>query len=251
MVRSMMNQTNLPISFWDYALESDARILNMVPTKKVEKPPYELWHGKVPNLSYLKVWGCEALVKYDTPRKLEPRSVKCIFVGYLKKTMGYYFYYPYEHKIIVARYSKLFENSLISQEASGSHEDLEIIQDEMHILMKTLAIITMRSNMKMLNHKHGLGDHGEPANYKAALSESGKWLEAMNVKMQSMKDNEVWSLIDLQSNAKTVGRKWFFKKKADMHGNVHTYKAHFLAKGLLQLNYEETLSPIKYIKSSY
>nr|GEY23603.1 retrotransposon protein, putative, Ty1-copia subclass [Tanacetum cinerariifolium] len=46
MVRSMMSQTTLPKSFWDYALETDACILNMVPTKKVEKTPYEVWHGK-------------------------------------------------------------------------------------------------------------------------------------------------------------------------------------------------------------
>ncbi|GJU88817.1 retrotransposon protein, putative, ty1-copia subclass [Tanacetum coccineum] len=32
MVRSMMNLTTLPLSFWDYALESATRILNMVPT---------------------------------------------------------------------------------------------------------------------------------------------------------------------------------------------------------------------------
>ncbi|GJR40399.1 retrotransposon protein, putative, ty1-copia subclass [Tanacetum coccineum] len=56
--------------------ESAARILNMVPTKKVDKTPYELWHGKVPNLSYLKVWGCEAHVKRHTPDKLQQRSVK-------------------------------------------------------------------------------------------------------------------------------------------------------------------------------
>ncbi|GJY98977.1 hypothetical protein Tco_0516407, partial [Tanacetum coccineum] len=59
-----------------------------VPTKKVDKTTYELWYGKVPNLSYLKVWGCEALVKRDTPDKLEQRSVKCIFIGYPKETMG-------------------------------------------------------------------------------------------------------------------------------------------------------------------
>ncbi|GJT47912.1 zinc finger, CCHC-type containing protein [Tanacetum coccineum] len=35
MVRSMMNLTALPKSFWGYALESAARILNMVQTKKV------------------------------------------------------------------------------------------------------------------------------------------------------------------------------------------------------------------------
>nr|GEV22219.1 zinc finger, CCHC-type [Tanacetum cinerariifolium] len=55
MVRSMMSQTTLLKSFWDYALETDARILNMVPTKKVEKTPYEVWHGQSPKLSYLKV----------------------------------------------------------------------------------------------------------------------------------------------------------------------------------------------------
>ncbi|GJZ64021.1 ribonuclease H-like domain-containing protein, partial [Tanacetum coccineum] len=41
----------------DYALESATRILNIVPTKKVDKTPYELWYGKVPNLSYLMVLG--------------------------------------------------------------------------------------------------------------------------------------------------------------------------------------------------
>ncbi|GJX71739.1 retrotransposon protein, putative, ty1-copia subclass [Tanacetum coccineum] len=55
MVRSMMSQITLPKSFWDYALESVARILNMVPTKKVEKTPYKVWHGQAPKLSYLKV----------------------------------------------------------------------------------------------------------------------------------------------------------------------------------------------------
>ncbi|GJU57357.1 hypothetical protein Tco_1235123 [Tanacetum coccineum] len=41
--------------------------------------------------------------------------------------------------------------------------------------------------------EHELGDLGEPYNYKAALldPESKKWLDAMNVEMQSMKDNEV------------------------------------------------------------
>ncbi|GJS83880.1 retrotransposon protein, putative, ty1-copia subclass [Tanacetum coccineum] len=43
MVRSMMNLTTLPLSFWDYPLESATRILNMVLTKKVDKTPYELW----------------------------------------------------------------------------------------------------------------------------------------------------------------------------------------------------------------
>ncbi|GJU32096.1 retrotransposon protein, putative, ty1-copia subclass [Tanacetum coccineum] len=93
--------------------------LNVIP--RDQQTPYEIWHGKAPKLSYLRVWGCKALVKRDTPDKLDPRSIKCIFVGYPKETMGYYFFYPLENKIFVARNVDLFEINLIVQEASGSH----------------------------------------------------------------------------------------------------------------------------------
>nr|GEY98686.1 hypothetical protein [Tanacetum cinerariifolium] len=125
MVQSMMSLDTLPLSFWDYALESVARILNVVPTKKVDKTSYELWHRKVPNLSYLKVWGCEAHVKRHTPDKLQQRSVKCILVGYPKETMGYYFYYPPENKIVVERYANFLENDFILQKESGRIVELE------------------------------------------------------------------------------------------------------------------------------
>ncbi|GJS01554.1 retrotransposon protein, putative, ty1-copia subclass [Tanacetum coccineum] len=71
--------------------------------------------------------------------------------------------------------------------------------------------------------EHELRDLGEPANYKAALldTKSEKWLAAMNVEMQSMKDNDVWELVELPPNAKTVGHKWLFKKKTDMDGYGH------------------------------
>ncbi|GJX94002.1 hypothetical protein Tco_0348588 [Tanacetum coccineum] len=45
----------------------------------------------------------ERCVKQDTPDKLQQRSVKCIFIGYPKETMDYYFYFPSENKIVVAR----------------------------------------------------------------------------------------------------------------------------------------------------
>ncbi|GJT95598.1 retrotransposon protein, putative, ty1-copia subclass [Tanacetum coccineum] len=51
-------------------------------------------------------------------------------LGYPKETMGYSFYYPPENKVFIARNAEFFENVLITQEASGSVEDLEIIQDE-------------------------------------------------------------------------------------------------------------------------
>ncbi|GJX32828.1 retrotransposon protein, putative, ty1-copia subclass [Tanacetum coccineum] len=210
MVRSMMSQTTVPKSFWDYALVSAAYILNMVLTKKVDKTPYKVWHGQAPKLSYLKVWGCEALVKRDIltkPDKLEPRSIKCIFVGYPKETMGYSFNYPPENKVFVAQNAEFFENSLITQEASRSLEDLEIIQEEdTHPSIDT-SLHLEEDDEKLMNLKHELRDLGGPANYKAVLldPESEKWLNPMNVEMQSMRDNIVWELVDLPPNSKIVG----------------------------------------------
>jgi hypothetical protein len=45
-VMSMMSLSDLPISFWGYALETAAFILNSEPSKSVEIMPYELWYGK-------------------------------------------------------------------------------------------------------------------------------------------------------------------------------------------------------------
>ncbi|GKB40039.1 retrotransposon protein, putative, ty1-copia subclass, partial [Tanacetum coccineum] len=186
-----------------------------------------------------------ALVKRDTltkPDKLEPMSIKCIFIGYPKETMGYSFYYLPKNKVLVARNAEFLENSLINQEASKSLEDLEIIQEEdMHPSIDTglnheednlemdepqSDIIRIRRSTRIRRptdrmclyidaEEHELGDLGEPANYKAALldPEFDKWLNAMNVEMQSMKDNEVWVLVELPPNGKTVGSKCLFKKK--------------------------------------
>nr|GEX83816.1 hypothetical protein [Tanacetum cinerariifolium] len=54
--------------------------------------------------------------------------------------------------------------------------------------------------------EHSLGNLNEPNNYKAALLDpkSNKWLDAMNLEMQYMKENQVWRLADLPPNAKTV-----------------------------------------------
>ena len=73
-VQSMMSLTDLPLSFGVYALEKDAFMLNRAPSKSVETTPYELWFGKKPKLSFLKVWGCDAYVKKLQPDKLKPKS---------------------------------------------------------------------------------------------------------------------------------------------------------------------------------
>ncbi|KAK8715892.1 hypothetical protein V6N13_043217 [Hibiscus sabdariffa] len=57
MVQSMMSHTDLPTSFWGYALETAAFTLNRVPSKSVQKTPHEMWTGRRPNMSFMRVVG--------------------------------------------------------------------------------------------------------------------------------------------------------------------------------------------------
>jgi hypothetical protein len=74
MVRSMLSYSRLPISLWMEALKTATHILNKVHSKSVPTTPYELWTGREPSLTYMRVWGCpaEAEVFNRNIRKLDP-----------------------------------------------------------------------------------------------------------------------------------------------------------------------------------
>nr|GEW46613.1 hypothetical protein [Tanacetum cinerariifolium] len=162
--------------------------------------------------------------------------------------MGYYFYFPPENKIVVARYAEFFEKNLITQEVSRRAVDLKEIQNE------DTSPSEITSEIPMEVEEHSLEDLNEPTSYKVTMldSESNKWIDAMNAEIQSMIDNMVWVLVNLPPNCKIVGSKWIFKKRTDMDGIVHTYKARLVAKGYTQLygvDYEETFSPVADIRA--
>ena len=124
MVRSMISLT-LPLSFGGYALETAPFTLNREPSKSIETTPNELWFGKKPMMLFLKVWGCNAYVKKLQPDKLEPKSEKCVFIGYSKETVGYTFYHRSEGKIFIAKFGSFVEKDFLSKEVSGRKVELD------------------------------------------------------------------------------------------------------------------------------
>ena len=68
-------------------------VLNRVPTKNKEITPFEEWEKKRLKLSYLRTWGCLAKVSVPIPkkRKLGPKTVDCVFLGYAFHSIGYRF----------------------------------------------------------------------------------------------------------------------------------------------------------------
>src|SRR5512140_1053385 len=285
----MMSLTDLPLSFWGYALDIAAFTLNRALSKSVETTPYELWFGKKPKLSFLKVWGCDAYVKKHQPDKLEPKSEKCVFIGYPKETIGYTFYHRSEGKTFVAKFGNFLEKEFLSKEVSGRKVELDEVivpapllesstsqkpvsatptpiseeaNDNDHETSEQDTTEPRRSTrVRSAPEWYGnpvlevmLLDHDEPTNYEEAMvsPDSAKWLEAMKSEMGSMYENKVWTLVDLPDDRQAIENKWIFKKKTDADGNVTIYKARLVAKGYQQvqgIDYDETFSPIAKLKS--
>ena len=283
MVRSMMSISDLPLSFWGYALETAAFTLNRVPSKSVEKTPYEIWKGTTPSLSFLKIWGCDAYVKRLLTDKLEPRSDKCSFIGYPKETIGYYFYNRTEGKVFVAKNGTFLEKEFLSKGVSGRTVQLDEIREslpEVNGGTPSLDVPAMepevevtpdgdtsievataprrsgrtRTTPSWYSNEVLLLDNDEPATYKEAMMgpESNKWLGAMESEIDSMYENQVWNLVDPPDGVKPIECKWIYKKKTDVDGNVYIYKARLVAKGFRQVqgvDYDETFSPVAMLKS--
>ena len=115
--------------------------MNRIPSKAVKKTPYELWTGKRPGLSFLKIWGCEAYVKRQAFDKLASKSDKCLFLGYPKETKGYYFYIPSENKVFVACNGAFLEREFISKRVSGSKTSLEEVQEPQVAIEPSMEIL--------------------------------------------------------------------------------------------------------------
>ena len=67
----------------------------------------------------------------------------------------------------------------------------------------------------------------------------------MKDEMKSVKDNDVWDLVELPGRAKLIGCKWIYKTKQGSRSNVEIYKACLVAKGSTQkedIDYKETFS---------
>ena len=82
MIRSMMSYSTLPKNLWSYALKTANYLLNRVPSKAVQKTPFELWTNRKPSLRHLHVWGCPAEARIYNPheKKLDSRTISGYFL---------------------------------------------------------------------------------------------------------------------------------------------------------------------------
>lgn len=94
----MLHGRKVPKFLWSEAVLATAQLRNRTCTaKNGDKTPFEIWHGKKPNIERLRVFGSicyEHVLKIKRRDKWDKKAEKGIFVGYQGSSDNYRVYDP-------------------------------------------------------------------------------------------------------------------------------------------------------------
>ncbi|GJZ30399.1 zinc finger, CCHC-type containing protein [Tanacetum coccineum] len=227
MVNSMLSYSGLSQGFWGEAMLTACYLLNRVPNKRNRITPYELWTKRKPNLNYLRVWGCRAVVRLPDPKlkTLGERGIECIFVGYAEHSKAFRFYViePNDsvaiNSIIESRDAIFDENrsSLVPRPSLRIHNGTEEIGGS--VVPKEVAKeIVQQPKPELRKSKRNRTPKNFRPEFQLYLIEGTRdeivafWKEAINDEMNFIMGNNTWVLADLPPGCKPLGCKWIFKK---------------------------------------
>jgi hypothetical protein len=94
-------------------------VLNQSGTRTLEGvTPLEAWNKKKPNISHLKVFGCDAFVHILKQffKKLESKSSKCTFIGYCQESKDYRQWDKTNKKMIIS-FIVIFHEDIVEMSA--------------------------------------------------------------------------------------------------------------------------------------
>ena len=126
-IRSMLADSELPKRFWVETLSTATYLCNRSPTNAVQdKTPYEAWTGNKPDVSHLRIFGCDVYshVPKDERSKLDSKTRRSIFLGYGQGIKGYRLYDKAQTRIF---YSK---NVVLNETRSTKQDDVKDVPED-------------------------------------------------------------------------------------------------------------------------
>jgi hypothetical protein len=81
---AILDESMLDTKLWGSAFLTAVYVRNRVWSQGSHRIPYQVVFGKLPNLSNLRVFGCQVIIHMDKSkqRKLGLKSIEGIFIGY-------------------------------------------------------------------------------------------------------------------------------------------------------------------------
>uniref|UniRef100_A0A2N9I6R9 Integrase catalytic domain-containing protein n=1 Tax=Fagus sylvatica TaxID=28930 RepID=A0A2N9I6R9_FAGSY len=271
------------LKFCEEHVDMACYIINRSPRVALDgKVAEEVWTGQEVDYSFMRIFGCPAYVHIsgEDRSKLDPKSKKCIFLGFKKGVKGYKLWDPVAQKVVISRDVVFDEKSMTkafkeekSQAAESSNNigrsTVQVELDELESQSNEEPHSndqeqdSTRSDRPKRNKRppvrYGFEDlvsyalltsSEDPSTFQEAIesSEKDKWMEAMVEENESLSKNKTWELTELPKGKKPIGCKWVFKKKeAVSEKEGERFKARLVAKGYSQrhgIDYDEVFSPV-------
>ena len=253
-IRSLINESNLSKELWPDALKASVYLYNRTPHSFLEYiTPYEKRFNKKPDISYIKIWGSISYYRNPKALKLEERSTLGVLIGY--GSNQYKIYNPETKRTIWTRDIKILEGKYYNTPITSSKELEEITLLEEPIEEQPSTIRQLPQIQDDLGSEDELSLYTfnstitikDPLSYKEAIlsSNKDKWIKAMEKEVNSLKELNTWTLVDLPIKRKALKGRWVYKTKLNKDGSIDKYKARWVAKGFLQkygIDYTETFS---------
>ena len=87
----MLSYSGLSKGFWGEAILTAGHNLKRVSTKANNTPLYKYCTKKKTNLTYIRIWGCKAIVRLSGNKRsnIGERGLEQIFVGYVEFSKTY------------------------------------------------------------------------------------------------------------------------------------------------------------------
>ncbi|XP_014218647.1 uncharacterized protein LOC106646934 [Copidosoma floridanum] len=189
--------------------------------------------------------------------KMDSRTCKCVFLGYVSGQKGYILWCEKARKIIISRDVKFDENFYPVQEQKRSFTTFTLVSDEsQNQNAEQHDSMDFENNQKKQVPQHldnfvlysaVMEDFNAPTFEQAMQGPEGqKWRDAMWKEMHFIYKNNVWTLQELPPGKKPIGTKWVFKKKINQD-DKSIYKARLVAQGFSQeygSDHNSTYAPV-------
>nr|KYP54945.1 Retrovirus-related Pol polyprotein from transposon TNT 1-94 [Cajanus cajan] len=109
--RALIFQNNVPKIFWGEAVLTATYLINRLPSTILSsKSPMEVLKSFYPHITHTnnhqpRIFGCVSFVHVHSSGrgKLDPRAIKCVFLGYSATQKGYKCFHPPSQKFFVSR----------------------------------------------------------------------------------------------------------------------------------------------------
>ena len=128
MARTMLCKNNLPKYLWAEAVNTACYILNRALIRPIlKKTPYELWHGRKPNIGYFHIFGCKCFVHNNDKnnlRKFDAKADEGIFLGYSTTSKAYRIFNKCS-LVIEESIHVIFDESVVQNSKHLEEEDEE------------------------------------------------------------------------------------------------------------------------------